>query len=227
MKNIVIVSKKEPQAFSHSPKSSSTWCLFRLPRTNSLSLILCLLRYRLPQNRRLQSFVRNRLRRIPIYEFVFSIKTYNEVNNIEGKAVATGKDSSEEEGSKDLENKETLTTIVSTLENISRKFDQIDSRFDAYELERNRPLMDKKTIDDMVKALVEERLKVLGKIPKNYDNLSNGGEEESLPSPQQNTQQKSVNSPVLVGETPGKDTWVAHFIMCLNFLLLLSGWLSF
>ncbi|CAN7027726.1 unnamed protein product, partial [Brassica oleracea var. botrytis] len=116
------------------------------------------------------------------------VKTYNEVNNIEGKAVATGKDSSEEEGSKDLENKETLTTIVSTLENISRNFDQIDSRFDAYELERNRPLMDKKTIDDMVKALVEERLKVLGKIPKNYDNLSNGGEEESLPSPQQNTQ---------------------------------------
>ncbi|KAF3561985.1 hypothetical protein DY000_02012161 [Brassica cretica] len=37
---------------------------------------------------------------------------------------------------------------------------------------------------------------------------SNGGEEESLPSPQQNTQQKSVNSPTLVGETPGKDTWV-------------------
>ncbi|CAN7057155.1 unnamed protein product [Brassica oleracea var. botrytis] len=68
--------------------------------------------------------------------------------------------------------------------------------------------MDQKTIDDMVKGLVEERLKVLGKIPKNYDNLSNGGEEESLPSPQQNTQQKSVNSPALVGETPGKDTGV-------------------
>ncbi|KAF3561986.1 hypothetical protein DY000_02012162 [Brassica cretica] len=51
--------------------------------------------------------------------------------------------------------------------------------------------MDQKTIDDMVKALGEERLKVLGKIPENYDNLSNGDEEESLPSPQQNTQQKS------------------------------------
>ncbi|WZZ86891.1 hypothetical protein YC2023_115470 [Brassica napus] len=68
--------------------------------------------------------------------------------------------------------------------------------------------MDQKTIVDMVKALVEEHLKVLGKIPENYDNLSNGGEEESLPSPQQNMQQKSVNSPALVGETPGKDTWV-------------------
>ncbi|KAG2277712.1 hypothetical protein Bca52824_060267 [Brassica carinata] len=44
--------------------------------------------------------------------------------------------------------------------------------------ERNRPLMDQKTIDDMVKALVEERLKVLGKILENYDNLSNGGEED-------------------------------------------------
>ncbi|XP_022553711.1 uncharacterized protein LOC111203877 [Brassica napus] len=128
----------------------------------------------------------------------------------EGKVAATEKGSSEEEGSKDLENKATLTTIVSTLENISRKFDQIDSWFDAYELERNRPLTDQKTIDDMVKALVEERLKVLGKIPENYDNLSNGGEEESLslPSPQQ----KSINSPALVVETPGKefykDTWV-------------------
>ena len=118
------------------------------------------------------------------------VKTHNEVNNIEGKAAATGKGSSKEEGYRYLENKATLTTIVSTLENISRKFDQIDSRFDAYELERNRPLMDQKTIDDMVKALVEERLKVLGKISENNDNLSNGGEEEtlSLPSPQQNTQ---------------------------------------
>ncbi|KAF3499947.1 hypothetical protein F2Q69_00040641 [Brassica cretica] len=60
----------------------------------------------------------------------------------------------------------------------------------------------------MVKALVEERLKVQGKIPENYDNLSNGGEEKSLPSPQQNKQQKSVNSPTLFGETPGKDTGV-------------------
>ncbi|CAN6998474.1 unnamed protein product [Brassica rapa subsp. trilocularis] len=122
--------------------------------------------------------------------FQKKVKTHNEVNNIEGKAAATGKGSSKEEGYRYLENKATLTTIVSTLENISRKFDQIDSRFDAYELERNRPLMDQKTIDDMVKALVEERLKVLGKISENNDNLSNGGEEEtlSLPSPQQNTQ---------------------------------------
>ncbi|KAF3570025.1 hypothetical protein F2Q69_00060442 [Brassica cretica] len=112
---------------------------------------------------------------------------------------------SEEEGSKDLENKATLATIVSTLENISRKFDQIDSRFDAYELEWNIPLMEQKTIDDLVKALVEERLKVLGKIPENYDNLSNGGEEESLslPSPQHNTQQKSVNSPATLAEEFG------------------------
>ncbi|CAN6891919.1 unnamed protein product [Brassica oleracea] len=100
-----------------------------------------------------------------IHEGIFKkFKTHNEVNNIEGKVAATEKGSSEEEGSKDLENKATLATIVSTLENISRKFDQIDSWFDAYELERNRPLTDQKTIDDMVKALVEERLKVLGKI---------------------------------------------------------------
>ncbi|KAF3607256.1 hypothetical protein DY000_02049921 [Brassica cretica] len=39
--------------------------------------------------------------------------------------------------------------------------------------------MDQKTIDDMVKALVEERLK-------------------------QNTQQKSIDSPALVGKTLGK-----------------------
>ncbi|KAF3494421.1 hypothetical protein DY000_02054470 [Brassica cretica] len=85
------------------------------------------------------------------------------------KEKLVGSTESEEEGSKDLENKTTLTTIVSTVENIFRKF---------------------------------------GKIPENYDNLSNGGEEKSLPSPQQNTQQKSVNSPALFGETPGKDTGV-------------------
>ncbi|KAF2552950.1 hypothetical protein F2Q68_00034106 [Brassica cretica] len=109
----------------------------------------------------------------------------------------SGSGSSEEEGSKDLENKATLTTIVSTLENISRKFDQIDSRFNAYELDRNRPLMDQKTIDDMVKALVEECLKVPGvdqKTIDDNDNLSNAGEEKSLSlaSPQQNTQQKTL-----------------------------------
>ena len=57
----------------------------------------------------------------------------------------------------------------------------------------------------MVKALVEERLKVLGKIPEINDNFSNAGKENflSLASPQKNMQQKSVNSPAL-GETPGK-----------------------
>ncbi|KAG2314646.1 hypothetical protein Bca52824_017768 [Brassica carinata] len=53
----------------------------------------------------------------------------------------------------------------------------------------------------MVKASVEERLKVLGvgKSPEKNDKLSIVGEEQSLsfPSPQQNTQQKFVNSPAL------------------------------
>ncbi|CAG7863684.1 unnamed protein product [Brassica rapa] len=93
------------------------------------------------------------------------VKTQNE-----SEVAAAGKGSSEKEGSKDLEleNKATLKTIVSTLDNISRKFEQFDSRLEAYELDRNRPLMDKKTIDDSVKALLEEHLKVLGvgKIPE-------------------------------------------------------------
>ncbi|KAF3587889.1 hypothetical protein F2Q69_00031097 [Brassica cretica] len=82
------------------------------------------------------------------------------------------------EGSKDLEfeNKATLRTIVSTLDNISRKVEQFDSWLEAYELDRNKPCMDQKTIDDSVKALMEKRLKVLG---------------------------KSVNSPALAA-TPGK-----------------------
>ncbi|CAN6905697.1 unnamed protein product, partial [Brassica oleracea] len=73
------------------------------------------------------------------------VKTQNE-----SEADAAGKGSSKKEGSKklELENKATLTTIVSTLDIISRKFDQVDSRLEAYELERNRPLMDQKTIDD-------------------------------------------------------------------------------
>ncbi|KAG2256678.1 hypothetical protein Bca52824_075972 [Brassica carinata] len=87
-------------------------------------------------------------------------KTHNE-----SEVAAAGKGSSEKEGRKDLEleNKATLRTIVSTLDNISRKFEQLD---------RNRPLMDQKTIDDSVKALLEERLKVMGvgKIPENIDN---------------------------------------------------------
>ncbi|XP_013601412.1 PREDICTED: uncharacterized protein LOC106308849 [Brassica oleracea var. oleracea] len=81
------------------------------------------------------------------------------------KGGVSSEGSSEKEGSKDLEleNKATLRTIVSTLDNISRKFEQLD---------RNRPLMDQKTIDDSVKALLEERLKVMGvgKIPENIDN---------------------------------------------------------
>ncbi|CAN6932615.1 unnamed protein product, partial [Brassica oleracea] len=75
-----------------------------------------------------------------------NVKTQNE-----SEAAAAGKGSNEKEGSKDLE-----------------KFEQFDSRLEAYELDRNRPLMDQKTIDDRVKALLEERLKVLGvgKFPK-------------------------------------------------------------
>ncbi|CAN6860747.1 unnamed protein product [Brassica oleracea] len=132
------------------------------------------------------------------------VKTHNE-----SEAAAAGKGSSEKESSKDLEseNKATLATIVSTLDNFSRKFDQIDSRLEAYELDRNRPLMDQKTIDDRVKALLEERLKVLGvgKIPENNDNPSPPSADKSLSlaSPLVQTQQKSVNSPALAA-TPGK-----------------------
>ncbi|KAG2287937.1 hypothetical protein Bca4012_031214 [Brassica carinata] len=100
------------------------------------------------------------------------VKTQNE-----SEAAATGKGSSEKEGSKDLEmeNKATLTTITG-----------------------NKPLMDQKTIDDRVKALLEERLKVLGvgKIPENIDNPSPPSADKSLSlaSPMIQTQQKSVNS---------------------------------
>ncbi|CAN6843731.1 unnamed protein product [Brassica oleracea] len=132
------------------------------------------------------------------------VKTQNE-----SKATATGNGSSEKEGSKDLEleNKATLTTIVSTLDNISKKFEQFDSRLEAYELDRNIPLMDQKIIDDRVKALLEERLKVLGvgKIPENNDNPSPPSVDKSLSLVSQvvQTQQKSVNSPALTA-TPGK-----------------------
>ncbi|CAN6829295.1 unnamed protein product [Brassica oleracea] len=134
------------------------------------------------------------------------VKTQNE-----SEADAAGKGSSEKEGSKELEleNKATLTTIVSTLDIISRKFDQVDSRLEAYELDRNRPLMDQKTIDDMVNALLEERLKDLGigKIPENHDNPSPQLSDNSLSmaSPVVRTHQKSVNSPALVAATPGKE----------------------
>ncbi|CAF2075180.1 unnamed protein product, partial [Brassica napus] len=134
------------------------------------------------------------------------VKTQNE-----SEADAAGKGSSEKEGSKELEleNKATLTTIVSTLDIISRKFDQVDSRLEAYELDRNIPLMDQKTIDDRVNALLEERLKDLGigKIPENHDNPSPQLSDNSLlmASPVVRTHQKSVNSPALVAATPGKE----------------------
>ncbi|KAH0878689.1 hypothetical protein HID58_066083, partial [Brassica napus] len=103
-----------------------------------------------------------------------------------------------------MENKATLTTIVSTLDIISRKFDQVDSRLEAYELDRNRPLMDQKTIDDRVNALLEERLKDLGigKIPENHDNPSPPLSDNSLSMA---SPVKSVNSPALVAATPGKE----------------------
>ncbi|KAG2245062.1 hypothetical protein Bca52824_093090 [Brassica carinata] len=123
------------------------------------------------------------------------VKTQNE-----SEAAAAGKGSSEKECTKDLklENKATLTTIVSTLDNISRKIDQIDSWLEAYELDRTRPLMDQKTIDDRVKALLEERLKDLG-VGETLENNDN----RSPPLPVVQTQQKSVNSPALAA-TPGK-----------------------
>ncbi|CAN6866023.1 unnamed protein product [Brassica oleracea] len=132
------------------------------------------------------------------------IKTQNE-----SEAAAAGKGYSEKECSKDLEleKKVTLTTIVNTLDNIFRKFEQFDSRLEAYEFDQNRPLMDQKTIDDRVKALLEERLKFLGvgKIPENNDNPSPPSADKSLSlaSPVVQTQQKSVNSPALA-VTPGK-----------------------
>ncbi|CAN7042964.1 unnamed protein product [Brassica oleracea var. botrytis] len=134
------------------------------------------------------------------------VKTQNE-----SEADAVGKGSSEKEGSKELEleNKATLTTIVSTLDIISRNFDQVDSRLEAYELDRNIPLKDQKTIDDRVNALLEERLKDLGigKIPENHDNPSPPLSDNSLSmgSPVVRTHQKSINSPALVAATPGKE----------------------
>ncbi|KAG2314925.1 hypothetical protein Bca52824_018047 [Brassica carinata] len=91
---------------------------------------------------------------------------HGRVNTSEGEAGATGKGSSDEEGSKDLGNNATLENMLSTLADISRKFETIDSRFNAYELERNM------SIDDIVKASLEERLKVLGvgRVPKTLIN---------------------------------------------------------
>ena len=129
-------------------------------------------------------------------------KKQNRVKTNEGKAAATGKGSSEEEGNKDSGNNASLMAIASTLDKLSRKFDLMDVRF-------KKPLVDQKSIDDMVKVAVEERLKVMGrrKNPQNKDNLSNvvaDQQPEPLSSPQPNTQQKSVCSPLLA-ETPGKD----------------------
>ncbi|KAG2307346.1 hypothetical protein Bca52824_027094 [Brassica carinata] len=75
---------------------------------------------------------------------------------------------------------------------MSRKFDHNDSRFNTYELNRSRPLVNQNTIDDMVKASVEEHLKVLGvrKSPEKNDKLSIVGEEQSLSLP--SLQQKNL-----------------------------------
>ncbi|KAG5384654.1 hypothetical protein IGI04_036124 [Brassica rapa subsp. trilocularis] len=99
-------------------------------------------------------------------------------------------------------NNASLMAIASTLDKLSRKFDLMDAQF-------KKPLVDQKSIDDMVKVAVEERLKVMGigKNPQNKENLSNVAADqqpEPLSSPQPNTQQKSVCSPLLA-ETPGKD----------------------
>ncbi|KAG2304618.1 hypothetical protein Bca52824_033269 [Brassica carinata] len=79
----------------------------------------------------------------------------------------------------------------------------IDSRFNAYGFDQN------KTLEDIVKDTLEERLKVLGvgKRNENIDNLSiASGEEGSSekPSPQQDKHQKSVNSPALNPAKPAK-----------------------
>ncbi|KAH0942817.1 hypothetical protein HID58_002454, partial [Brassica napus] len=93
------------------------------------------------------------------------VKTQNESEadaaGNESEADAAGKGSSGKEGSKELEleNKATLTTIVNTLDITSRKFDQVDSRLEAYELDRNRPLMDQKTIDDRASLVVRTHQK--------------------------------------------------------------------
>ncbi|KAG2271176.1 hypothetical protein Bca52824_065731 [Brassica carinata] len=67
--------------------------------------------------------------------------------------------------------------------------------------------LENKTIDDRVKALLEEHLKVLGvgKIPENNDNPSPPSADKALSfaSPRVTTQQNSVNSPALAA-TPGK-----------------------
>ncbi|KAF8100826.1 hypothetical protein N665_0215s0003 [Sinapis alba] len=94
---------------------------------------------------------------------------------------------SEEEGNGEMVNHALLVNIMSTLKNISRKFDHHEGRFETIESRLNAndskwdmPNMNQQTIDDIVKAAMNERLKVLGS----------------------NTQQKSVNSP-MIDKTPG------------------------
>ncbi|KAH0891461.1 LOW QUALITY PROTEIN: hypothetical protein HID58_053890, partial [Brassica napus] len=58
-----------------------------------------------------------------------------------------------------LENKATLTTIMNTLDIISGKIDQVDSRLEAYELDRNRSLMDQKAIEDRASPVVRTHQK--------------------------------------------------------------------
>ena len=123
-------------------------------------------------------------------------KKQKKVNTSEGQAGATGKGSSEEP-SKELLNNATMESIVSALGKM------IDSRFNAYGFDQN------KTLEDIVKDTLEERLKVLGvgKRNENIDNLSiASGEEGSSekPSPQQDKHQKSVNSPALNPAKPAK-----------------------
>ncbi|KAG5407671.1 hypothetical protein IGI04_013790 [Brassica rapa subsp. trilocularis] len=109
------------------------------------------------------------------------------------EAAETRKGSSEEEAVLD---KATLTNLVSALQNISAKFD-------AYDFDRNRPVMDEKTLDNVVKAVVQQSLKVLGerKIPDNDAKLSSAGVEKSLSvtsSPRRRSPpEKSDKSPVV------------------------------
>ncbi|CAH8337324.1 unnamed protein product [Eruca vesicaria subsp. sativa] len=116
-----------------------------------------------------------------------------------------------------------LSSMMTTLENISRKFDHYEGRFQTFESRLNAnnsklvdftQNMDKIFIIVIVKASMDERLRVLGvgKSIEIYDNFSKVPEQYlqlPLPQPQsnqfpsqlQNTQQKSVNSRMLA-KTP-------------------------
>ncbi|WZY72068.1 hypothetical protein YC2023_004308 [Brassica napus] len=133
-------------------------------------------------------------------------KKQKEVKINEGEtAVVEEKESAKEKGHSEA----VLLNIVAHLEKLDRKFDSLSSKFDLMDARFKKPLVDQKSIDDMVKVAVEERLKVMGigKNPQNKENLSNVAADqqpEPLSSPQPNTQQKSVCSPLLA-ETLGKD----------------------